>query len=131
MLNFSFLYGLCTAIEVSFGITKYSTRKFAVLNGIGALVWAALLGSLGYLFGHGIEAMLGNIKRDEIWLFATVIFIGWFAMTIAHTHGLSGAPSTQQTDMSFLQRQHRAECAALVCMMLCGLSLMLGAVWMS
>jgi len=28
-------------------------------------VWAAVIGSLGYLFGHSLELVLGDLKRYE------------------------------------------------------------------
>jgi membrane protein DedA with SNARE-associated domain len=46
-------------------MSRVPTREFIFLNIIGALVWAVIVGTGGYLFGHALEAMLGNIKHYE------------------------------------------------------------------
>ena len=85
VLGLRFLFGLRTVLVASFGIAKYSPRKFAALDGIGALVWAVLMTSLGYVFGNDLEAMLASIKGDELWLLATLAVIGssiWLVHTL-------------------------------------------------
>ena len=58
------------------GMSEVRTRKFVMLNIIGALVWAAVIGSAGYLFGHAVEAVIGEIKHFEKWLLTAVLVVG-------------------------------------------------------
>jgi len=46
-------------------MSSVPVRRFILLNGIGALIWAVLVGSCGYLFGYTLETILGNVKRFE------------------------------------------------------------------
>jgi membrane protein DedA with SNARE-associated domain len=65
ILVFRFMYGLRTVIPFAIGMSTVPTRQFIFLNIIGALVWAALIGTGGYLFGNALEIILGNIKHYE------------------------------------------------------------------
>lgn len=56
--------------------------KFIVLNGVGALVWAVVVGTAGYLFGHAVEAVLGEIKHFEKWLLIAVVSVVGAVWTI-------------------------------------------------
>ena len=53
---------------------------------VGTLVWAVIVGSLGYSFGYALEAMLGNLKRYELLVFGVLAGIGmafWLGRSIA------------------------------------------------
>jgi membrane protein DedA with SNARE-associated domain len=58
---FRFLVGLRTISPIVIGTTRISTAKFVLLNAIAAVVWGQLFTALGYLFGHGIEQMMGRL----------------------------------------------------------------------
>jgi membrane protein DedA with SNARE-associated domain len=73
VLGFRFLYGLRVVAALAFGMSSIDARKFIVLNLIGALLWALIMGSAGYLFGHGVEWLRGN--PDEQWWVAAVILL--------------------------------------------------------
>ncbi len=47
-----------------------------LLNGIGAAVWAAALGSAAYHFGAILEGLLGNIKKYELWVLGALLLLG-------------------------------------------------------
>jgi len=66
ILAFRFLYGLRTVSPFVIGMSGVSAGKFLLLNAIGALTWAILIGSGGYLFGSALEAMIGDINHYEI-----------------------------------------------------------------
>ena len=53
-----YLYGLRTVIPMSIGITKYSARKFAIINLLSAWVWAAVTILPAYLLGEQILQVL-------------------------------------------------------------------------
>jgi membrane protein DedA with SNARE-associated domain len=63
-----YLYGLRTIIPMSIGLTRYSARKFAIINFISAQVWAAVTIVLAYIFGEEILKILEFAK--EHWYFA-------------------------------------------------------------
>jgi membrane protein DedA with SNARE-associated domain len=58
---FRFLYGLRTVSPIAIGTSKLPGARFLALNAPAAVVWAGLFTSLGYFFGHGIEAFFGRL----------------------------------------------------------------------
>lgn len=86
ILGFSFMYGLRTVTPFLLGATGVSPTRFFLLSMVGTLVWAVVVGSLGYSFGYALEAMLGNIKRYELLVFGVLAGIGltfWLGRSIA------------------------------------------------
>ncbi len=65
ILTVRFLYGLRIAAPVLLGTSRVAILRFAVLNVIGAAVWALTIAGAGYTFGLAIHAMLADIKRFE------------------------------------------------------------------
>ena len=61
ILSFRFLYGLRAAGPVAVGVSKVSTRKFAILNAVAAGLWAGVFVGLGYVFGPPLLALLEGI----------------------------------------------------------------------
>lgn len=76
ILGFRFLYGLRTIAPFLIGVSGVAPLRFFVLNGIGALVWAIIVGVLGYFLGHALEVMLGEVKRYELWIIAIIALAG-------------------------------------------------------
>ncbi len=76
ILGFRFLYGLRTVTPFVVGASKISTIRFLSLNVCGALVWSIVIGVLGYLFGHSLEILIGDIKRYEFRLFLGIATLG-------------------------------------------------------
>jgi membrane protein DedA with SNARE-associated domain len=70
-----YMYGLRTVIPMSIGITKYSARKFALINLLSAWVWAAITITPAYFYGEEILDLLGYVK--EHWYFALPIAGGF------------------------------------------------------
>lgn len=66
VLGFRFLYGVRTVTPFAIGMSGFPPVRFLILNVIGAATWAAVIGSLGYLFGHSLELVLGDLKRYEL-----------------------------------------------------------------
>ena len=58
LLGFRFLYGLRSVIPFVIGTTRIRTGRFIVLNVIGGIVWAVVVGWLGYLFGQAMAKVL-------------------------------------------------------------------------
>ena len=68
ILGFRFLYGLRTVAPFVIGLSKISFITFFILNIISAAVWAGVIGTLGFYFGRGIEILLDDIKKYEIFI---------------------------------------------------------------
>ncbi|NPA03915.1 MAG: DedA family protein [Epsilonproteobacteria bacterium] len=63
-----YLYGLRTIIPMAIGLTRYSPKKFAIINFVSAMVWAAVTIIPAYIFGEEILKFLHWAK--EHWYFA-------------------------------------------------------------
>lgn len=70
-----YMYGLRTVIPMSIGITKYSAKKFALINLISAWVWAAATVTPAYFYGAEILNLLAYAKQH--WYFALPIAGGF------------------------------------------------------
>ncbi|MDO8418829.1 MAG: DedA family protein [Rubrivivax sp.] len=68
-----FAYGLRIAGPVLIGMSPVSAVRFALFNAVGALLWAVLVGGAGWLFGRAAEALLGDLRHLESWLFLGVL----------------------------------------------------------
>jgi len=86
ILSFRFFYGLRTVTPFVIGTSTVSVKKFAVLNAVGALVWAAAVGSGGYLFGHALEILIGKIKHYEVQVFAVIALLGLLIWIVHFYH---------------------------------------------
>jgi membrane protein DedA with SNARE-associated domain len=63
-----YMYGLRTVIPMSIGITKYSAKKFAIINLLSAWVWAAITVTPAYIFGNELLDIVVTAKQH--WYFA-------------------------------------------------------------
>lgn len=75
ILAFRFLVGLRTISPIVIGTTRISTGKFVMLNAVAALVWGQLFTALGYLFGHGIEQIMGHLSLHHHLFIALAVAI--------------------------------------------------------
>lgn len=81
ILGFRFLYGIRTIAPFVLGASGISPIRYLALNLCGALIWAIVIGMLGYYFGHAIEMLLGEIKQYEEWVIMGLLLVGamgWF-----------------------------------------------------
>jgi len=76
ILGFRFLYGVRTVTPFLIGSSGFARVRFAVLNAIGAAVWAVLFGVLGYLLGPTLELFLKEAKRYELGIVLVIIMVG-------------------------------------------------------
>ncbi|MDH3965363.1 MAG: DedA family protein [Deltaproteobacteria bacterium] len=76
ILIFRFLYGLRTVSPFVIGMSSVPARQFIPLNAIGALVWAVVVGTGGYLFGSVLEVVIGEVKRYEVEALLAIAIIG-------------------------------------------------------
>jgi membrane protein DedA with SNARE-associated domain len=82
ILGFRFVYGFRTVTPLVLGAGGTRPLRFLLFNGVGAAAWAAAFGGLGYLLGHSLEALLGEIKRFELVIAGAILLAGaaaWLA----------------------------------------------------
>ena len=82
IVSFRFLYGLRSVTPFVIGMSRIPVFEFVILNVIGAALWAVVIGTLAYAFGHGLDLILGDIRRYELELLATVLFVAIMAWCI-------------------------------------------------
>ena len=71
-----FLYGRRNIIPFMLGTSAMPSGKFILLNAAGAVLWATIVTTGGYLFGKAMDSILGNVRRYELEIMATVAVIG-------------------------------------------------------
>lgn len=76
IVGIRFMYGFRILGPIFLGMGRVPAWKFLVYNAIGAAIWAPLIAGIGYLFGEAVEAVLGDMKRFEMWLFAAIVVLG-------------------------------------------------------
>ncbi|WP_342132754.1 DedA family protein [Hydrogenophaga sp. OTU3427] len=68
IIGVRFAYGLRIAGPVLMGAGPIGALRFATFNLIGAVLWAVLVGGIGWVFGQAAESLLGKLQRIEGWL---------------------------------------------------------------
>ncbi len=76
ILCFRFLYGLRTVTPFVIGMSPVATVNFVLLNMAGALIWAVVVGSGGYLFGHALETFIGRVRHYEALILSAIALAG-------------------------------------------------------
>lgn len=68
IIGMRFAYGLRIAGPILFGTTPIPAWRFGLFNAVGAVLWACLIGALGWLFGNVAAAIFNEIRHIEGWL---------------------------------------------------------------
>ncbi|RMV69669.1 hypothetical protein ALP05_05398 [Pseudomonas caricapapayae] len=68
-----FLYGMRLVGPMVIGASGLSPWRFALINVLGAAVWATLFVCAGYWAGEALEHFLGDIKPYRLPIFLTVV----------------------------------------------------------
>ncbi|AZS77754.1 DedA family protein [Achromobacter spanius] len=80
ILSIRFLYGLRVAGPIVIGMSRVPWSRFLVLNFVGAVCWAMLIGGIGYGTGHALAYALQSVDADELWglaLLAVSVSLTW------------------------------------------------------
>ncbi|MEJ8811171.1 DedA family protein [Variovorax ureilyticus] len=80
VMGVRFVYGLRIAGPIAIGAMRMPPRRFVAFNLLGAILWAPLIASVGFLFGSALDVLLGDVERIE--LIGTVLIVG-IALAIA------------------------------------------------
>ncbi|RAU49588.1 MULTISPECIES: DedA family protein [unclassified Pseudomonas] len=70
-----FLYGMRLVGPLVIGASRLSPFRFAVINLLGAGVWATLFVMAGYWAGQALEHLLGNLKPYRLPIILGVVVI--------------------------------------------------------
>lgn len=62
ILTFRFIYGVRNVTPFALGMSTVSALRFALLNFVAAGMWAVTFAGAGYLFGHAVIAVIGDMK---------------------------------------------------------------------
>ena len=68
---------LRTFAAVLAGANRYDARRFLMWNAFGGIVWAGVMGGLGYAFGSQVENVLGPAGLVALGIVALMSFALW------------------------------------------------------
>jgi len=84
ILTYRFIYGIRNIASFAIGMAGVPPRRFALLNFAAAGLWALSFAGGGYLFGHAIEAIVGDVVEG---VGLTLLFL--LALLVAFALGRS------------------------------------------
>lgn len=76
ILSFRFFYGLRNVTPFAVGAARISRSRFFVLNLIGAVIWAVVFATAGYLSGEAFRLILDDFKRYELYVLFGLLVAG-------------------------------------------------------
>ena len=68
-----FVYGTKSASMIFWGLHGLSFRRFLLTDTVGCVLGSLVFTSLGYLMSGSARALLGHVKRVELWLLGAAI----------------------------------------------------------
>lgn len=86
-----FMYGLRTIGPVAVGASTMPTWQFIAANALGAVLWTAIVGGIGFAAGNAAERVLGDFRDAEIGVFALAlaVAVGVFLVRFRRSRGPS------------------------------------------
>ena len=87
VLGVRFMYGLRVAGPVLIGMSRVSHVEFAILNFIGALIWAIVVVGAGYVFGQAVEMAMRDAWRYELELLVAIALAGIAVWVVRKVRG--------------------------------------------
>ncbi|WP_239325157.1 DedA family protein [Snodgrassella gandavensis] len=82
IIGVRFMYGLRIAGPIAIGMSKVSFPRFLLLNALGALFWAIIIVSFGYLFGQSAQWMFAQFHQYTKLLFAIILLVAVIVLSI-------------------------------------------------
>lgn len=79
-----FLYGMRLVGPIVIGASGLAPWRFALINVLSALIWAALFVSAGYWAGEALQHVLGDLKPYRLAIFLTVIAVVTLAALVRY-----------------------------------------------
>ena len=75
VLIFRFMYGLRTVTSFTLGMTRMPIWVYAPLNVIGAIIWATVFTSAGYLFGYAVLPVFTKARHYQLTFLGVVCVV--------------------------------------------------------
>ena len=66
IIGVRFMYGLRLIGPLAIGMSDVSATRFALLNMLGAALWAPLVTGVGYLFGQTLRWLITDLEHYEV-----------------------------------------------------------------
>lgn len=82
IIGVRFMYGLRIAGPIAIGMSQVSFSRFLLLNALGALFWATIIVSFGYLFGQSAQWLFTQFQQYTKLLFALILLIAVIVLSI-------------------------------------------------
>lgn len=76
ILSFRFIYGVRTISPIAIGIARVNPLLYAALNVVSAAVWAAIMTTIGYMFGQTLQRFSGRLHQDHKLIIAGLLLVG-------------------------------------------------------
>lgn len=78
ILGVRFMYGLRIAGPIAIGMSNVSIHRFIILNIIGAIIWAVLIVTIGYVFGQTLQWLFDDFKKIGLAVIVVIIIAAFF-----------------------------------------------------
>ena len=78
ILSFRFIYGVRNFSSFALGISGIAWQRFFLFNFIAAGLWATVFVGAGYLCGHALHSVLGDIAKE-----VSIALLGVFVLVVA------------------------------------------------
>jgi len=78
-----FAYGMRVAGPALIGMSAVPPARFVGFNALGAALWAALIGALGWSVGEAAQRMLGELHHVEGWLLGALFVAALLVKALA------------------------------------------------
>ena len=94
ILTFRFVYGVRNVTPFALGMSNVSALRFAVLNCVAAGMWAITFSGAGYLFGHAVIAVVGDMKAYIGYVLLALVLIAlglWLFKVLRKRREANGA----------------------------------------
>jgi membrane protein DedA with SNARE-associated domain len=73
-----FVFGMRIIAGPMAGVLRMSWRKFAIFNFMGAVVWVAVISTVGYLFGRHWDRLEEGLKQFDVVVLILVVLVAAF-----------------------------------------------------
>nr|BFD44155.1 DedA family protein [Pseudomonas sp. FFPRI_1] len=90
-----FLYGMRLVGPMVIGASGLAPWRFALLNVLGAAVWASLFVGAGYWAGEALQQLFGDLKPYRLPIVIAVVTLVAVAALIRHWRARRKAPPSQ------------------------------------
>jgi len=84
ILSFRFVYGVRNFASFAMGLARVNPLRFALLNFVAAFVWAFSFAGFGYMFGHALEAVMGDIANNFLYIMLGVFVFAASIVYLVH-----------------------------------------------